>query len=90
MCWNWLFLENAVFTWHKMYMMGLLTVPTELPESKEAVLKNKTKSNHFRLSESVIAVIFLIVLLKHDVITSIAEHGVYCACYLCFWMEPGW
>lgn len=61
---------------------GLLAVRAELPENKGAVLKNKKRA--LQTGESVITVIFLIVLLKHDVMTSIAQCGVYCAYYLCF------
>lgn len=50
---------------------GLLTVAPELPENKE------TKGDLFRPADEVTTVIIQIVLLKHDVRTSVAEHGVY-------------
>lgn len=54
---------------------GLLTVPPELPDNKGAAYRNKRRP--LQTGDEVTTVIIQIVLLKHDVTTSVAEHGVY-------------
>lgn len=49
---------------------GLLTVPPELPDEGN-------KRRPLQTGDEVTTVIIQIVLLKHDVRTSVAEHGVY-------------